>query len=119
NYVENNILKKHIQIESQDYFEFLQKHDFEFHNLEIPNFIMTCSSNLLRIFLQNYFEINAQVDFNKKIQITKNSRKLIYQLYHLLKLFGISSSIKKNENKQKYDINISGKNLILFQNEIG
>ena len=89
----------HLQLYSKDYVEFLERNEYEWGHLSagksIPKIIMNAPVDELRTFLQAYFDAESHVDKkNCTIEISTASYKIIVQLQHLLKLFGIDMIYK-------------------------
>ena len=128
-----NFTPSTVQINSKEYIKFLEKNGYSLSNLptdkSIPNFIMNSSDiNIIRLFLVNYFDAESSVHKSGVIEISSASYILTMQLYHLLKLFGISSRLKEKSKmattgkriKTKYHVlYIYGSSLQTYQTEIG
>lgn len=93
----------YLQVTSKDYRSFLEKRGYLWGNLSqeriIPEFIMNCPKEQLKLFLQNYFDANGCVSDKQGVELCSKSKKLIVQIYHLLKRFSIRSRIKERHQK--------------------
>jgi len=96
----------------------------------IPNSIFRLSKSNLKLFLNRLFSCDGSLYFEKdsrtwRISYCSSSEKLIHQVQHLLLKFGILSKIRTKIMKLNercfgtYEIEIKGKNVYCFLQEIG
>jgi len=89
---------------------------------EIPTLILE-NKNLLKSFLQGLFDTDGSAESVGRISYCTVSDLLAKQVHNSLLLFGIISKLKKKKTKSNFgyawEIIISGKNVDIFNNEIG
>jgi len=112
---------------------FLEKHNlFGKGSLEryIPQKIFRLNKRDLSLFLNRLFSCDGSIYYNKsrngwEIDYSSSSKKLIYQVQHLLLRFGILSKIRNKKIKyngklfKSYEIVIGSENIKTFIEEIG
>jgi signal recognition particle subunit SRP54 len=91
-------------------------------NLEIPVEILKSNNEVIRNFIKAYFDCDGSPSKNsRQIELTSESKPLIYQMSSLLRRFSILSSISSKEVKGKnYSrLTISGRPSEKFAEKIG
>jgi len=97
---------------------------------EIPKSIFKLKKEKLSLFLNRLFSCDGSIYYNKsrngwEIDYSSSSKKLIYQVHHLLLKFGILSKIRNKKVKFKkkqfdsYELTINLENSLKFIKEIG
>ncbi len=122
-----------VTLTSCEYVKFLQSNGYLFGNKskekEIPEFIMQSSNEIIKIFLQAYFDAESHCyTKSRRIDLSSASRKVIQQLSYLLMRFGIEHSfgqgLKSATNGTKikrmyYRLYITGSGVKKFIEQIG
>ena len=124
-YLKGSILDKKNSL--RKYLEKINLYEKLSGNKFIPKEILTLDKKSLAIFLNRLFSCDGSIYKEGKnyykISYSSSSKKLIYQVQHLLLRFGILSRIKikysKKYNSNSFEIEIKGNNVLTFIKKIG
>ena len=116
--VEHYISSKYLR----DFLYFLGLGYYKAFQKEIPTIILKSPKNIMKAFLQGFFDTDGTSD--KKygnVSFSFSSYKLAHQIHIILLNYGIISSLttKKTYRKINYNINIYGEDTIKFYDYIG